>query len=480
MVDGPYDPVSGNGYLEYAGRGYCSPYAGSERDGVEYEPVTGSNDIALVVLEDDVSTLVSADTVPLYLADPTQVGLPVFTKTAFNSPPDLTDISWIVGFGLHSKWDEFDDVSTREASEVNAYLRRDPCGTLEAYCSDTYNWHIPFNQGIGVSYGDSGGPLLDVVGGVERQIGVCSAFYQPPIGEDASVYAPVAITPQAAYWINSFLKANNPGPLLTSAGLFARSSVKINDRAVVSSPDGSTVPVAGSSVEVGSNARVNGSLYGQSVVTIRSGGRVDGSLSSYYRPGMQTPVTTGPWTYGPAYLDTAGLDGVAACLEGIAYAGGESFTVGPAGGGPVPKRTLAPGSYGNVTVRRGAELHLTGSGTFYFDSFDLDSGGKLFLNVSDPTTGFIRIFVKGQLRFQGQQNGNVLASRALLGWTKNTSQPSVSINQSLRMTILAPKGEIVLEPGWLWAGSGYANRIELHQDSRFSYNKYYNAGAMCP
>ena len=39
MVDGPYDPVSGNGYLEYAGRGYCSPYAGSERDGVEYEPV---------------------------------------------------------------------------------------------------------------------------------------------------------------------------------------------------------------------------------------------------------------------------------------------------------------------------------------------------------------------------------------------------------------------------------------------------------
>lgn len=74
---------------------------------------------------------------------------------------------------------------------------------------------------------------------------------------------------------------------------------------------------------------------------------------------------------------------------------------------------------------------------------------------------------------------NSSASRYMIGYTGTSS---ISINQILNMTVIAPRSALVLEPGKTWNGSGMAKNIEIHQGAYVHHRpflaSYYST--LCP
>jgi hypothetical protein len=104
---------------------------------------------------------------------------------------------------------------------------------------------------------------------------------------------------------------------------------------------------------------------------------------------------------------------------------------------PGTSRTIAPGSFGEVSLKNGSILTLR-AGTYYFRVLQLETGSKIVL--ADP--GAVTVFVDTSFTHRG----TIVAAgggdpQLFLGYF---GQNSGFIESSFAGTVLAPRAELVL------------------------------------
>jgi hypothetical protein len=120
--------------------------------------------------------------------------------------------------------------------------------------------------------------------------------------------------------------------------------------------------------------------------------------------------------------------------------------------------SLAPGSYGQVTVNSRATLTLS-AGTYYFDRLTIESQGKI---VANEASGSVTIYVRQSIIWHGdvvQAGGNGLQ----MGYFGSSD---VVIERPYTGLLVAPLSRITLAsagtPGYV--GRFFANRLEVRPD----------------
>jgi hypothetical protein len=160
---------------------------------------------------------------------------------------------------------------------------------------------------------------------------------------------------------------------------------------------------------LGTNTRVNGSVVAGGTITQQTGVVITGTVThqAVGTDSSRNVTVTFPTSAAPIVLQS-----------------GQS-------------RTLAPGSYGNVTVNGGATLSLS-AGTYLFTSLDTEPSSTLRLNES---AGTVFIYVQNTLLFKGIESqtggdGNVFVG--VFG------SQAVSLQAPFRGTLVAPNAEVDL------------------------------------
>ncbi len=228
------------------------------------------------------------------------------------------------------------------------------------------------------------------------------------------------------------------GIRLDSLGVLASESVVVSDRARVVEPDetpGRVVNTGSGVLTVGVGALVGDSWTG-GTVDLRPYATVDGVLRAastvHFEPGAEVTGALFERTpLGP-------LESFAWQPDVVSEVGHEISLE------PETTRTLQPGRYLNVSVKRDAILSL-GSGTYRFSSLNLGADSILSLTASqEPTI----LLVDGGFVFQGRiedQNNPGNPNLPLLIATQSSG--TVSIERPFLGTLLAPHAKIVVSPG---------------------------------
>ncbi len=119
-----------------------------------------------------------------------------------------------------------------------------------------------------------------------------------------------------------------------------------------------------------------------------------------------------------------------------------------------PPVTAAAGSYGQVSVKQGAELRLT-SGEYYFDTFYLEPGARLVL---DDSAGPVLIYVRTDWVYRGTQVGPLEQGNLFVAYT---GVRDAFIESTLRAEVLAPRAKLVFGGQTTYQGLFFANDIEV-------------------
>lgn len=127
---------------------------------------------------------------------------------------------------------------------------------------------------------------------------------------------------------------------------------------------------------------------------------------------------------------------------------------------PDQVRVVSPGSFGSVTVKPRAELHLT-VGDYYFSNFDVQADAEL---VIDAGAGPVRVFVQGTFQWAGFTTITGGDEAEFFVATFGTSD--VHLNRAFRGTVVAPRASLHL--GNLngigsHVGSFFARNVDVHQ-----------------
>ena len=129
---------------------------------------------------------------------------------------------------------------------------------------------------------------------------------------------------------------------------------------------------------------------------------------------------------------------------------------------PKASRTLAPGPYANVVVKNGATLTLT-TGTYYFDSFDLDPNGKLIVvNDTGPIVVYVRnsIIWHGVLQYLGRAGDLMIVS---------TGATAFAVESSFDGTIVAPLADVRMGVGNTpHSGALFARSVQIDPGVTFN------------
>jgi len=138
----------------------------------------------------------------------------------------------------------------------------------------------------------------------------------------------------------------------------------------------------------------------------------------------------------------------------MTFPGGTHNPVSPQPDGPTV--TIGPGSYGTVTVPARATLALSASGTYFFDSFSSDPGGKILL-----PTGPVQIYVQNQLTFRGAFLGGTPGTNLVLAYFGIND---VALEAPITLaTFAAPNAHVFMGTGapQTFLGHFFAKQIDL-------------------
>jgi hypothetical protein len=138
----------------------------------------------------------------------------------------------------------------------------------------------------------------------------------------------------------------------------------------------------------------------------------------------------------------------------------EPYQVFPAASGTI----VTPGSYvGSVTLKNGSVLRL-GSGRYFFDSLDVQTGGILQMNHA---AGHVEVYVRSYLNFSGKiQNA---AGNEFANFFVYSGEDTAQILEAFSGTLVAPRGSINLQ-NKVHRGAFYAGKnLELHQGGAIEY-----------
>ena len=140
-----------------------------------------------------------------------------------------------------------------------------------------------------------------------------------------------------------------------------------------------------------------------------------------------------------------------------------TVTFPPSNGGnvvlqPSQNRTLVPGSYGTVSIASRAKLTLS-SGTYFFQSFDLEPTAALTLNDAN---GPIVLYVANSIIFRGvAADARNDASNILIGFAGTAS---VAIEAPFDGTLVAPNASVTVG-SMSHKGAFFAKHLELYPDA---------------
>jgi hypothetical protein len=206
------------------------------------------------------------------------------------------------------------------------------------------------------------------------------------------------------------------------------------------------------------NIRI-GELWNQGNLFLAVGDNIQGNvyLGGALSPTPQVNVTTGPIKYGKfatqSVSRTVNFPTQLVTLKEFAANTAE--------------QKLAPGAYQYGNIRPQAKVVLS-SGTYYFDSFTLESGATLIL---DQSNGPISIYVKSSLMFKGTteiRDGG--PATFLMGYF---GQSEVSMEGALAGTLIAPNAKVTLRrTTQAHRGSVVGRDVEIQASAALTYIPY--------
>ncbi len=268
----------------------------------------------------------------------------------------------------------------------------------------------------------------------------CSSVDSDPLRQ-VSQHAVLEGAPYPAY---SMTFTTPPGVELNRLALAATDELMVRDGVVVGNP-GDELFIASSGqrgVELGADARLNGSVASVGDVYLRERARVTGDVAT--EGGL---LTQNQYTIDGSVVTGTALGAFdVKSINVVFLPSNESIALEPE-----QSAVRAPGNYTNVSVKSRATLHLS-TGSYYFRSFTTEPQATIAI---DTTAGPVRIFVEEHITLRGMMA--VDAADLLIAFT-GTNQ--VEIDAPFRGTIWAPEASLRLSPV---NGSG-------HQGSFFAQN----------
>lgn len=241
-------------------------------------------------------------------------------------------------------------------------------------------------------------------------------------------------------------------------------SLLINDRVKVFAASTGYATVTGLQglVRVGADAKV-GNVFGDQSVELRARATVTGSL----------------WAATSLTADTTALvTGSKTVAVPISDGQSESWPVyypntnqGLVGLEPNQTRSLAPGAFGDTSVKNGAKLSLR-SGSYFFQSLTLEPSSTLEL---DNRNGALFIYVRNQLIYRGKTVELAPTLPNVLFGVVGSE--GVTVEAPFRGTVVAPNAAVTLAtvgaPGHV--GAFYGRSLEVHQDNTVQHRPFKRA-----
>jgi len=131
---------------------------------------------------------------------------------------------------------------------------------------------------------------------------------------------------------------------------------------------------------------------------------------------------------------------------------------------PNTVQTIAPGRYGDISLKSSSTLTLT-TGTYYFDSLDVEPQAILNLNNA---SGTIVIYVRGSIIHRGSYKFASGKSDVILA---SFGKDDIHLEAEFDGTLIAPYAKIVLGTanGATHAGVFYGQNVEVQAGSRVRY-----------
>lgn len=232
-------------------------------------------------------------------------------------------------------------------------------------------------------------------------------------------------------------------------GVFIGSSITINGGAVGSYTfvqttgnasvksdiySGGKIALTNSNVVTGKIAAANSDSLGGTILSVGSSASLSGNIDVYGNIVVGGGTVSGIVTHPPGTSYTGpniGSRDVTGTPSVPTLPGLPTITSFPAAGDAniTSTKTIAPGSYNDVTLGGNKTLTLEGPGTYIFNSFKLTgNSNKLVFNFKDASTGNFKIYVHGDADF-GKLNASTSnggdASRIYLETHGNGTTSSV-------------------------------------------------------
>jgi hypothetical protein len=357
-------------------------------------------DVAVARLRDPVPLAQSADVMPVFLDD-----------------PKYLDKSSAFTVGMYTGFRQYKMVH--------------PSGNWsESFSSN------PFNKG------DSGGPLFmtDIRTGEPTIVGVISA-QSDGTGQWASTIGKADFLADAL--------GVPPSVALKDVAVMG-TQVKLNDRVRIArsilSPE--SIKVAGHTVELGADARLEGSIAARSNVSLRSRAKVLGDILTRGVVNRQQDATVTGTTTDGTYVK---LPVVPASGPPISvFVGAENVRINS--GQPCPP--LSSGIYNEVHLSPQTHCSMK-AGIYFIRSLFVDAGATLDVGQDStlPTT-----ISTGTFSLRGQMVSSV-NNFVMVVWGERST---TFLNASFSGTLISTGGSIVLAPE-TYFGAFFGHSIEAHQ-----------------
>lgn len=454
------------------------------------------SDLAVVSLSVGVGATTTT-TVPATLATPQPVYLGPNYKQFLNQGP----VDFFDGFGaFHEAANSCGEQNPPDTTEfvrrqmASLFLRYedDPCdqAIFEGACHHRPTWLVRASEPTHTGHGDSGGALFAPRPGTGTPT-IIGALHgrrcrNPAVAgdTDAQLWAMTA-DPQTdlhdtwlgqnRVWLGEALKVGQdfgPGQAIGGqAALYASLRLKINDRATVvadnatgtgavvaATPPAYAGTLSDSILEIRNDVQT-GSVIGGGVVQLFDRISIAGNLSASVLQVIQGTQTVS----GTKNVDSLVL--VKNIFDFIHVGSSNSNT--PISIEPGSTQEPVPGSYGNVSVKRGGKLFLS-SGTFKFKSMTIEPGAIVsFITPDEPTY----IVVNGTLIWRGSSVGDAAAKANIL-WAVGGE---AFIGHPFAGTIVAPNGKVTVDTDTTFpavVGAILAQQIEVHQGRQIRHRPF--------
>jgi DNA-binding protein YbaB len=257
-----------------------------------------------------------------------------------------------------------------------------------------------------------------------------------------------------------------PGNAVTllNTCLYARGALHVDDRVKVVKQDGTfaTIVNAGGSgdTNVGADAKV-GDVFSRAPVMLRDRSQVNGSVKTNATITRQTNTVVTGAVVENGFIQVPNLS------FSVTFPTSNQGPLDLQPTTPVTVKTISPGAWSSVSIKNTATLQVS-TGTYFFDSLGVESGGKLSL---DSKAGQVIIHVRNGFTFRGTLVERTGTKPRLFVGSFGTVM--VTIGAPFTGTIVAPDGLIDLASvpitGPQHAGAFFGKDITIHQDNTVTF-----------